>query len=119
MIKLKLSYAERVTRGVKFLDRKVGRNVWLPRVNASRLNVDVAGTCPLAQATESTFWRAADRFGLAVSGPLAVRTYWLGFIEHPSDVTDGLTREWRERVAALQAEVVVKRVVQRVTERVE
>jgi hypothetical protein len=98
------SYASRVRRGVAFLDRKVGRDVWLDRVTAYEVNVDSAEWCPLAQATDTSFWAAADRFNLPIDGILTVCTARLGFLNAPHDYSDGLTREWRDAILRLRAE---------------
>jgi hypothetical protein len=54
-------HAEAVDRGVEFLDRKLGRDVWLPRVNLETLDVATGNDCALAQATGVDYSRALRR----------------------------------------------------------
>ena len=96
------TYRGRVKRGVRFLDKHVGRDVWLPRVNVERVDVQCDVNCPLAQATGESYWHATDRLGLAPDGVAAVRATWLGFLDMPRDFSDGLSEEWRRQVRALQ-----------------
>lgn len=96
------TYRSRVKRGIKFLDKHVGRGVWLERVNADHIDVQCDVSCPLAQATEESYWNATYRLGLGTDGLAATRTAWLGFLDAPRDFSDGLTSEWRRQVRALQ-----------------
>jgi hypothetical protein len=98
------SYASRVKRGVAFLDRKVGRDVWLDRVTAYSLDVQSDHWCPLAQSTDTSYWAATREFNLPTEGILALRTARLGFLDAPHDYSDGLTREWRDAILQLRAE---------------
>lgn len=96
------TYRGRVKRGIKFLDKRVGRDVWLPRVNVDHVDVQCDVNCPLAQATSESYWHATERLGLPVDGLAAVWTVRLGFLTGPRDFSTGLTDEWRRQVRALQ-----------------
>lgn len=40
----------RITKGIKFLDDKFGRMVWLPRINEAKLDLESGNTCMTGQA---------------------------------------------------------------------
>lgn len=100
--------AWRVRRGVKFLDRHLGRDVWLPRVNLGDLSTRGADYCPLAQATESSFWTATATYGLTKSRSTSrranVQLVMLGFLDAPRESWGSLDDAWRRELVRLRAD---------------
>lgn len=114
-------HADAVDRGVALLDAKLGRDVWLPRLNTDRLNVGSSVRCVACQATGSSWYGRAYRqlFDSLESSddvvefegsPSRTEHYGFGILLDLDAVVDrrdfdGLTAEWRRRIAELRAEV--------------
>lgn len=93
----------RVQRGIRFLDKHVGRDVWLPRVDADYLSVRSCNDCPLAQATGKHFWTAARSFSLNDTFVGDFRLTLLGFLRSPGESWLDLDLTWHAELAALHA----------------
>jgi hypothetical protein len=112
-------HAFRVSNGVALLDLKLGRDVWLPRVNLDRLDVGSSTDCVLCQATDIRWYGdAVKSLGFVVE----VTHDWAGV--HPSwteahgfgislETLDrvghrdfaGLREAWVEKITELRAAV--------------
>lgn len=111
------SHAENVARGVAFLDARVGRDVWLPRIDLTTLNVRTSERCVVCQATGIPWYGSAlDSLGVSLEimhaemGGLGSWTEAHGFgisldRVQREDQRDwaGLTGEWHRRVTELRA----------------
>lgn len=112
------THAQRVTAGIAFLDEKLGRDVWFPRViqNLHRLNVALSDHCPLALATDRWYEPACQLLGLHPWHGAADRTRNLGFlgytfgdsnnddnvVELENTDLGALTAEWHRQLVALR-----------------
>jgi hypothetical protein len=76
------SHAFRVDNGVALLDLKLGRNVWLSRVDLATLEVSSSENCVLCQAT-GVHW-----YGVAVSS--------LGIVFEVTNDGEGVRPPWTE-----------------------
>lgn len=54
-----LRHEAAVERGVELLDAKLGRDVWLPRMNVARLDVGSVNYCVACQATDRHWYGRA------------------------------------------------------------
>ena len=106
-----LDYDRRVKRGIKFLDKHVSRDVWLPRFrNLGDVNVSNADWCPLAIATDANYWTAARQLGIDGGRHTSWRRWravWLGFLNQNGDWTSKLNDEWVKQVGTLQVRELV------------
>lgn len=80
-----VQHALNVDRGVALLDARLGRDVWLPRVNLATVDVQSSDRCVACQATEHPW------YGDAVTA--------LGFNVTSTSVVDdeGVNPSWTER----------------------
>lgn len=115
-----LRHTLNVDRGVALLDAKLGRDVWLPRVNLGTLRVESCNSCVLCQATDTRWYGDAvqaidvnigdihaaegvtpswtERHGFGIS----LTTFECdGYRDFP-----GLQAAWVERIAQLRDERV-------------
>lgn len=93
----------RVRRGIKFLDKHIGRDVWLSRVHVDYIDVRDGENCPLAQATGTMFWKAARRLGFDDTHLGEYRLIMLGFLNLPMESYGSLDVVWRREITALQS----------------
>lgn len=117
-------HALNVDRGVALLDARIGREVWLPRVDLDRLKVSSTDRCVACQACEVAAY--ADAFAVLFDG-LSLASDDEPFTDAPSrtehfgfgiwrdwtqvDASDnrdfpGLQAEWVRRVRQLRGEDV-------------
>jgi hypothetical protein len=105
-----LDYDRRVKRGIKFLDKHLGRDVWIHRIITADLDVRRADSCPLAQATLLPYFSAARQLKIdsrKATGWRRGRAIWLGFLNEDRDYSDRLNDEWVKQVSALQVRELV------------
>lgn len=106
-----LDYDRRVKRGIKFLDKRVGRDTWLPRFrNPLDIHVSSANFCPLAIATDSNYWVASKKYkidGGRHTGWRRYRAIWLGFLREESDWSSKLDDEWIKQITELRERELV------------
>lgn len=105
---------ENVDRGVAFLDEKLGRDVWLPRLNFATLDLGSCQRCVACQATGIGWYGSAiESLGITIEhmhreyNSAGSWTVAHGFglqFGHRAD-WPGLTDAWRRRVTELRAEV--------------
>jgi hypothetical protein len=110
-------HAARVEAGIALLDAKLGRDIWLPRINEKTVEVASSDRCVLCQATGTTWYSEAVRaFDVDLAGVFddyGVRASWTerhGFGISWSSVKEGQTRdfaglqaEWLRRIGELRA----------------
>lgn len=118
LTRVDLKHERAVDRGVAFLDAKLGREVWLPRIDFTTLNVGSCDRCVACQAA-GVPWYGEALEALGISLELMHATHesagsWTE--EHGFGLTyvnvaqgkmrdfDGLTDAWRRRVEQLRAE---------------
>lgn len=104
-------YDEEISRGITLLDARLGRDVWLPRVDPITLDAGSVHRCPVAQATESRYLTGLRVLGLDTT----LRIYAQptdDCVRHGFNVAanadgahiyDELTAAWRERITALKS----------------
>lgn len=106
-----------VDRGVALLDARLGRDVWLPRVDASTLDVGSPTNCVACQVTDSwSYYAALAWFGVGVGADDGKRdrvegmnwteAHGFGIENLPGRSRDfaGLTTAWVNRVGQLRGE---------------
>lgn len=119
-MKLTNDHDANVDRGVALLDEKLGRDVWLPRLDLTTLSVGSTDRCPVAQATGTDFGDGLVRLGVSEAterAPYAGSPSWtehhgFGLYRDPLTFTgipdtrdfDGLTQAWIRKVGELRAE---------------
>jgi hypothetical protein len=96
----------RVQAGVEFLDERLGRDVWLSRVNLATLDVSSGLDCVVCQVTGVDFVTGMALLGFhhsrnVVSTQLGTR---YGFTASSSRAYVALTAEWKNRVTQLRVE---------------
>jgi hypothetical protein len=105
---------ENVDRGVAFLDEKLGRSVWLPRLNFATLDISTCDRCVMCQATGIKWYGSAlDSLGVTLEimhaemGGMGSWTvaHGFGLMIYGQQDWSGLTETWRRRVTELRAEV--------------
>lgn len=98
-----------VERGVAFLDRRFGRDVWLSRVDPDTLNVRLQLDCVLAQVTGRTYVEALDVAGVPSGDSSFRRVAWTDRHGFSADLaSDADTRESCDRYASLTAAWVAR-----------
>jgi hypothetical protein len=114
-----LNHDVAVERGVELLDAKLGRDVWLPRIDIRRLDVGSLNRCVACQATDRHWYGEAFRElfpGAVVSddvdefegSPSRSEHYGFGILVRPSvDAGDfsRLTLAWVRKIEQLRGEV--------------
>lgn len=91
--------AERVKRGMAFMDKKLGP-LWFKKIDLVRLDLNKPASCPLGQ-TDSDYYEHAGKLGLDPDGQRAVD---LGFnvkggLNDRGNEMLRLTRAWRLAIA--------------------
>lgn len=99
--------AWRVRRGVKFLDKHVGRDLWIQRIDVNDIHTGNTSYCPLAQATEERFWIAARAFGFSNTYVSGFRLALLGFMNWPDEAWESLDVAWREEIMKIKTRELV------------
>lgn len=106
-----------VDRGVEFLDERLGRDVWLPRLNVLTLDVATLNRCVVCQATGvSWYGEGLESIGVTLEnmvdadGGLGSWTERRGFGlkgegSEPRDFA-GLNETWVRKIVELRAEGV-------------
>jgi len=96
-----LTIAQRVKKGMAFLDKKLEEN-WFLRVNLTTLNVAVPTTCPLGQ-TDGDYFSHAKKLGLdALGDEVRDMGFFLSPQNKPTDAIKeliSLTKQWRLAIA--------------------
>lgn len=103
-----VEFTEAVNNGVAFLDERVGRDTWLPRINTATLDVRSSTCCPLAQSTGKRYADALVSFGIYhTQGFIPVRAAcWTDTHGFSADLHDD--DNWMRRYAALTAAWIAK-----------
>lgn len=91
-----------VQRGIEFLDRRLGRDVWLSRIDLNTLNVASPFACVVAQVT-GTFYGSGLGLLLRPNEHVGDFTYNHGFVATDPVSYRLLTEEWIIRVNELRA----------------
>lgn len=105
--KIVAEFSERIDKGVRFLDRRLGRKVWLQRIDEQKLNLQKSNICMLGQAY-GDFWNS-----LGVLKITEEKSCAMGFLldddidgfpqsPHGFDGYDILTHLWHCRVVGLK-----------------
>lgn len=99
-----------VANGVRFLDQRLGRELWLPRIDIETLDVASQLGCVVCQVTGRSFWPGVTLLGGPGDDDPYARLDWAvarGFaLRAPGDGTlanyGPLTVTWRTRVLELR-----------------
>jgi hypothetical protein len=103
-------YDHAVASGVEFLDQRLGREFWLPRIDVETLDVSSQLSCVVCQLTGRSFWPGVTLLGGPGDDDPYTRLDWAvarGFALHaPRDGSltnyGPLTVTWRTRVLELR-----------------
>lgn len=113
------SHAFRVGNGIALLDLKLGRDVWLPRINLDTLDVASSSDCVLCQATGTRWYgRAVESIGIPFEithddegvRPMWTQAHGFGISLETLENTghrdfDALQAEWVARITELRSTV--------------
>lgn len=105
------SVESRVTRGIAFLDDRLGREFWLERIDVTTLDVWSISDCVVCQVTGLSYSDGLQVLGAPGSYGTLTRARWADAHGFSDDVSnDGihryseLTTAWSTRVRQLRAE---------------